>query len=248
MAEADEPTCLACGYDLTDLTSKACPECGWQIDWEVARAGEEQRRIGTPAHRARGWRRIDRTAWTVLVMLFAPWRFARQVRVDEAIWPSLIVAALSCLSWTIFAFPEVIELIPYAMGAGAVIVCQSVCFASLYRRSSPRSPRWPGRFRLWLIVSLYSTCFVAAWPVAGGPPFVAGLTQTNFYWPFSKGAGFLGSPGLGVTIIFYWWWAILTVVLVIRNRPRWLGILGVPLVFLFSWIGALVVAWAYNWF
>ena len=181
-------------------------------------------------------------------MLFAPWRFARQVRVDEAIWPSLIVAVLSCLSWTINDSSSLMEFVPLAIGVGAVIVCQSVCFASLYRRPSPRSPRWPGRFRLWLIVSLYSTCFVAAWPVAGQPPWVAGLTETNFYWPFSKGGGFVGSPGLGVTIIFYWWWAILTVVLVIRNRPRWLGILGVPLVFLFSWIGALVVAWAYNWF
>lgn len=247
MAEADEPTCLNCGYDLTDLTSEACPECGWQIDWEVARAGEEQRRIGTPAHRARGWRRIDRTAWTVLVMLFAPWRFARQVRVDEAIWPSLVVAVLSFLSCMIYDPREPMVFVPYAMGVGAVIVCQSICFASLYRRSSPKSPRWPGRLRLWLIVSLYSTCFVTTWPVTE-PPWVAGVTQTNFYWPFSKGAVFGRGPEVGVTVIFYWWWVILTVVLVIRNRPRWLGILGVPLVFLFSWIGAQVVAWGMTSF
>lgn len=246
MAEADEPTCLICGYNLTDLTSQACPECGWQIDWEVARSGEEQRRTGTPAHRARRWRKIDRTAWTLILMLFAPWRFARQVRADEAIWPSLVVAVLSCLCWMLSDFSKINELIPYAMGVGAVIFCQSICFASLYLSSTPRRPRWLQRFRLWLMVSLYSTCFVAAWPVVG-VPVVMGLTKTNFYWPFWNRPPFWGAPQLGVTIIFYWWWAILTVVLAIRSRPRWLGMFGVPLVFLFSWIGAQVTVWIYDW-
>ncbi len=93
--QAATPFCIQCEYNLTGLTSDICPECGWRINWTLAALDEEGRRPGTPAHRARGWRRVDATVVTVLLMLFAPWRFARQLRHDESLMPALWTALVS---------------------------------------------------------------------------------------------------------------------------------------------------------
>ena len=234
--------CVDCGYNLTGLTADVCPECGWQIDWELARSGVEGRRVGTPAHRARGWRKVDQTLMTVMVMLFTPWRFARQVRTDEAIWPGLIVAALCCLTMSQrFAggLGDLLRMIIFLLpGVSVVILAQSLVFATLCVRPSADSPRWYARFRLWLIVSFYSTCFVASWRFIEEPPMISSLSDTTFAWPLDPSS--LIRPHLGATTIFYWWWAILATVLLIRNRPRWLAGLLIPLVFLFAWLGWVV--------
>ncbi len=234
--------CVECGYNLTGLTADVCPECGCQIDWELARSGVEGRRVGTPAHRARGRRKVDQTLMTVMVMLFTPWRFARQVRTDEAIWPSLIVAVLCCLSvaqWYLDAWGNLlIEAATAVLPVSAVILAQSLVFATLCFRQSADSPRWYARFRLWLIVSFYSTCFVAGWTFVEAPPLVSSLSDTTFVWPLNPSS--LIRPDWGVTIIFYWWWAVLATVLLIRNRPRWLAGLLIPLVFPFTWLGSVV--------
>ncbi len=231
--------CVQCGYNLTGLTTDTCPECGWQIDWKLAQGGVDGRRVGTLAHRARGWRKVDQTLLTVLEMLFTPWRFARQVRSDEAIWPSLIVATLCYLSMIL---PDVSgwkdllpEILNYLPPISAVILGQSLVFATMCSRPSADWPRWYARFRLWLIVSFYSTCFVASWRSVGEPPLVSSPFSTNFAWPLDS-TGLVWRE-LGVTVIFYWWWIILAAVLIIRNRPRWLAGLLIPLVFLFAWLG-----------
>ena len=243
------PTCARCDYNLSGLTSCTCPECGWPIDWELARHRGDQWRSGTPAHRARGWRVIDQTLLTLLVMLCAPWRFARELRSDESIWAALAVAALSFVSLFVWwpTFDDLWRSIAiYGSAVTAVIVCQALCFSTLDFSGGRWRLPWLRRLRLWLLVSLYSTCFVAAWRLAGAPPVVSRLTETNFYWPLRDGSLWWDS-GPGVTVIFYWWWAILGTVLIVRNRPRWLAALSIPLVFLFSWIGYLAAFSTYNW-
>ena len=94
---------------------------------------------------------------------------------------------------------------------------------------------------MWMSVSLYSTCFVASWPIVEGQPY-ADFSNASFYIPFLGGSGgfFTPNPEVGVTIITYWWWAILAVMLVVRNRPRWLAVASIPLVYLFIVLGTFV--------
>ena len=239
--------CCDCGYNLTGIRGPACPECGWTIDWARA-ADEEMLRPGTAAHHARGWRILDQTLLTVGMMLVMPWRFARRLRADERLGPPLAVAVLS---FTCLGLPDIADwrdlpaAFSYVFGVAAVILCQSLAFATLYRRKTDRNPRWQARFRMWILVSLYSTCFVGTWRLTGNPPYVESLTETNFYWPLDD---YSSTQQLGVTIIYYWWWAILGVVLWVRNRPRWLGMCGIPLVFLFSFVGGQVTVFFMNLF
>ncbi len=249
------PFCIQCEYNLTGLTGDICPECGWQIDWVLAALDEEGRRPGTPAHRARGWRRIDATLQTVLLMLFTPWRFAKQLRHDESLMPALWTALAS---YTIFlaavGIPDSDDLREFAMyitifgsAVVAVVLCQSLCFSTLHYDRHRRRTRWGARFRMWLSVSLYSTCFVASWPILEGQP-CADFHGASFYIPFLGGSSgfFPPSPEAGVTIITYWWWLILAVMLLMRNRPRWLALASIPLVYLFIVLGTFVFATLVN--
>ncbi len=232
------PFCIQCGYNLTRLSSDRCPECGWQIDWALAVQVAEARLRGTPAHRAQGWRVIDQTLLTVLIMLFLPWRFARQVQPGERLAPALSVAVVSYLitfvPHRLTGTTGVLESIVFAVTISTVILCQTVCCATLYRSREPRYFTWDQRFRLWLIVLLYATCFVSVWNLTG-PPVVA-LDGGNVYIPLQNRAGLL-SLEWGASIIFYWWWVILGVVIFIRTRPRWLAALCTLSVFVVACIG-----------
>ncbi|MCH8054352.1 MAG: hypothetical protein IH895_09840 [Planctomycetes bacterium] len=247
--QASAPFCIQCEYNLTGLTSDICPECGWQIDWALAALDEEGRRPGTPAHRARGWRRVDATIATVLLMLFAPWRFAKQLRHDESLMPALWTALVSfaillaavgaALSNDFNAFALYFSV--FGVAIAAVALCQSLCFSTLHYDRLRRRTRWSSRFRMWLILSLYSTCFVASWAIVDAPPY-AGFFDANFYIPLIEPSGGFPLPrtSVGVTIITYWWWLILAVMLLVRNRPRWLAVASIPLVYLFIVLGTYV--------
>ncbi len=248
-AQTATPFCIQCEYNLTGLTGDICPECGWQSDWALAALDEEGRRPGTPAHRARGWRRIDATLATILLMLFTPWRFARQLRHDESLMPALWTALLSfAIYLAAVGIPGSDDLKEFAEGStlftvtlAVVVLCQSLCFATLHYDRLHRRTRWRARFRMWLSVSLYSTCFVASWPIVEGQPY-ADFSSASFYIPFLGGSGglFTPNPEVGVTIITYWWWLILAVMLLVRNRPRWLALASIPLVYLFIVWGSFV--------
>ena len=247
--QASTPFCIQCDYNLTGLTGDICPECGWRIDWALAALDEEGRRPGTPAHRARGWRRIGATLVTILLMLFAPWRFAKQLRHDESLMPALWTALVSfAILVAVVGIPrfgdfrkcaEIFTL--YSVTVAAVILCQSLCFSTLHFDRLRRRTRWRARFRMWLSVSLYSTCFVASWPIVEGMPY-ADFSSSSFYIPFVGGSGSLFAPNakLGVTIITYWWWLILAVILLVRNRPRWLAAASISFVYLFIVLGTYV--------
>jgi len=236
------PICITCGYNLTGLTSEKCPECGWKVDWELACADDEARRPGTPAHRAKGWRTIDQTLVTVLQMLLTPWRFARVLRRDEHIGPALAVALLSyaaTFSPVSSSGPSLKDAMRFAPAVLTVILLQSLVFATADRKRTFRAHQWPMRFRMWMLVSLYSTCFVATWRIADPP--IADLWQPNFYVPWASNARntFVPSATIGTSVNFYWWWLILAVVLCVRNRPRWLAFACIPLVYLFAFAGQL---------
>ncbi len=167
-------------------------------------------------------------------MLFAPWRFARQLRTDESCGPGVAVALVSAavLYHADAPFSGFFEALLVLLCAATVMIAQSIAFASCAWQSATFRLWWGERFRLWLLVSLYSTCFVASWRFVGEPPMAESWTEANFAWPLSRGAG-----DWGVTIIYYWWWAILATVLLVRNRPCWLGAVAILFVFPITILG-----------
>jgi len=233
------PPCVKCGYNLTELTSDRCPECGWNIDWDLARQMDPARRSGTPVNRAQGWRRILAIPATLLLMLFRPVSFAKCLREDEPIWPAVLVAILAYAVTFVPAFYSARQPIQWlTCYAGAIIACilvNTTGFTLLTRNdqnsiSRLKELRWFGLF------SLYSTCFVAAWGLSG-PPTMEKWNEANFFWLAKSSL----NPGDRLefcerTLVVYWWVLILVVAALVRSRSRWRAALFIPVPFVATWL------------
>jgi len=180
-------------------------------------------------------------------MLVTPWKFAQELRSDERFLPSACVALFSYATYLVHSIlagekPGVQDVAELAATIACVMVFQTVVFAALNGRAKSTFWSWPRRTRFWWIVSCYSTIFVASWKLVGGAPIAFEWNGTNFYWPFNQSNSWSGIE-LGTTVIFYWWWAVLTTVLFVRHRPRWLAAIGIPLVFVNTWLAPTYYEW-----
>lgn len=238
LQQAETPYCIRCDYNLTGIESARCPECGWVIDWAAARLNVEQRRPGTPAHHAEGWRVVPAVLATVALMLFRPIQFARRLRYDESLWPAAGVALGACL---LAAAPYAImggvsrDHVQWAAayGCGIVACMLSNCLAlATICRDRNRLLGWARRFRLLVLLSLYATCFVAVWPYIQ-PPLMSGQ-KVNFLFPIGEFDSFPDTVNdlqlLGRTAMFYWWSTILLIFVCVRNDRSWPKLLCLPLV------------------
>ncbi len=245
---SETPYCFQCEYNLTGIKSGRCPECGWVIDWNVACANEELRRIGTPAHLAEGRRMIPAALASVGLMLFRPVTFARRLRYDEGLWLAALVAIGSCLVaavWSLEMYGVTRSNIrwgaSYATGILTCMLLNSLAMATLLRNSNPFLT-WRKRLRVAVLLSLYATCFVALWPLLN-PPLVNG-SKTNFLFPCGKLESFPGTVSdlqlLGRSALFYWWALILFAFVCVRTNRRWAKVVCLPLI----WLACCAGFWA----
>ncbi len=237
-ALAGLPRCTHCDYIVVGLPDDLCPECGRAIDWGRAYDDDEQRRLGSPARNTNLGMGIARAAGAVGMMLFRPITFARRLRWDEPIAPAVLIAAAACAIMLPEASRRGVFWVVIA-GTLACMLVNGLAFVTIgLGREAPL--RWRQRLRLFALVSLYSTCFVTAWPLTD-PPLVDG-PSANFLWLFDDHgwgeAGFLGR-----TLIFYWWWAILVVFASVRLRPRWRAAMFIPIPPIAAFTGHGVGAW-----
>lgn len=257
-ADGDDPwpRCVRCDYVLLGLSGNVCPECGWQIDWTQARLNAEQRRRGTPAFAERGCGRAAAAFKTVGMMLFRPLRFARALRHDEPLWPAALAAGSAFLF--LVAWRAAVEglsrrdLGPLAWYGFGIIACalfNTLLLGTICRdRRAPLN--WPKRLRLFLLLSLYSTVFIAAWPFLG-PPLIS-VGTANVLLPFSLHEFPIFARGsdevpLGRSVMYYWWASVLFVFVCTRTTRIWARVLCLPLIWLSSVVAYYAGSLAYHW-
>jgi hypothetical protein len=184
---------------------------------------------------------------TTALMLFHPVRFARVMRADEPILPAAFVATSALLVMMVSASWKQSPLFGYALPRDLAQICIAYCPAivvcillnmvgfAIVSRSSPGRRRFTSRLRLVLRISLYSTCFVAAWPWTGPPGYFT-WSQLAALLPFTpqfySRASSFGEPGLAAALIFDWWLIILITFAFVRCRPRWRALLLLPIILL----------------
>lgn len=222
----DTPRCLRCEYLLIGLSGERCPECGTAIDW--TRAKYAGRHPGLPLDRARGMGRVWAGSITFLMVLFRPLKFARQISEFSSVWPATVFAAVAIAVGFVgnFAFGPSGPYPLWFVGIWAHVELQSLVFWLADFRPGHALRRWS----FWRKVSLYTTAFVALdW--AGPPAIEEYFRGWTFPWILDKDmwARLLGTPpqypSLNETlcgIVFYWWMAVLTIVLWVRLRRKWM--------------------------
>lgn len=86
--------CPRCGYNVRDLPSLRCPECGECFTLDAAQvAGQSRGRVAFEL--ARGFCRIPAFLLTALTVLIAPWRVAKQLR-SGAVLSDAVAFLLLC--------------------------------------------------------------------------------------------------------------------------------------------------------
>ncbi len=222
------PRCLRCHYILVGLPSDRCPECGTLIDWAAVRNATHHPPL--PIERARGWRRWWGAVQTWALVLFHPRRTARSISEDTStFWAT--VFALGCMGLAVGGHGLLSDfdrgaLAGWVAGVWFHVECQSLLFLLLEFRAES----WWRRWKMWRNVSLLTTAFVVL-DIPAGPPLLGlPLTTANFPWPLDPSTWDpnkwwplrnidVGELLCGIT--YYWWMIVLTTIVWLRLRRKW---------------------------
>lgn len=175
------------------------------------------------------------TLVTVLLLLFRPLTFAKRLRVDEPIWPSiatLVLAAVLCsptyLALPIrnldpaFLFESVARLSTMVGWVGMLIVISAFLLSFLAIRRQSHVWTFRNRFRFWCMVLMYSTPFLSFWWFTGADTRVLQWTDYVTEWPYVR--MFVRDRAYYTGLYLLWWTFVVCAVVWRRHRPRWSAI------------------------
>jgi len=192
----------------------------------------ELRRVGTPVFNAEGWRKIPALGHTLLLLGFAPWVFARRLRVDETTGWASLVALASVLPMALAVYPWGLtyefwlRFLPPLIGISLLFaIVQSAILAAIPVSNGSNHWTYRHRFHVWLIVSLYSLPLVLVWPL-WADSWLLEFFDFCVYWPASEGEWWRRKWAL---LFVGWRFVILASFLFVRIRPRWIAIVALPL-------------------
>lgn len=114
----------------------------------------------------------------------------------------------------------------------ALVLITSFAFAVTGTRGDSQAWTFRARFRFWCVVCLYSTIFIAAWPWFAADIRV--LTWRDYVTDWAMLLHALRPKALATIILLLWWTIVLSSMLWVRQRPRWLGLLLIPAAFGFA--------------
>lgn len=158
--------CPECNYNLTGLAVPRCPECGTEFTWEEVTPPPPL----IPFERAAGLWKLPAFVWTVVIVLFTPWIFARDVVRRSHAGQATLFLALAAVS-TLVALGIDPAYRVYAVWLIVVVlyvVAQPLLLAAL------DPDFWHGHmlraFRFWWIATCYTSAVLATEVL--GPPLV----------------------------------------------------------------------------
>ncbi len=244
--EKHELTCPNCNYSLRGLPHNTCPECGNTFDREELGNDPELQRLGSPVYAKQGKGFVRKTIETLILFTFKPWVFAQRLRVDEPLRPAIAVFVISVIIDSLLLFKPwsyvIYTFVIYTPLFAATMMIFVLVFALLFSAGSVRTTNsWSfcNRFRFWCMVNAYSTILTLLWK-----PFCAGTWDLEWpdyttVWPVVY--LHVKTEAYYVTGLLLWWTTIMAIILLYRNRPRWLAIMYIPIAFFFARIAIQIV-------
>jgi hypothetical protein len=229
--------CPVCEYNLTLLTSNRCPECGNEIDWELARWIVKGPQGGfTPFERWPWLLKPLGFITTALWVLILPWRFARRITpAPRQIWAhtfALLAVSIGIVGFIVLYKKNWDWAYVWGVPVWFHIEAEALVFL-LIAGPLRRARNTPGRrYRLWRTIALYTTG-VLAFEFFTGPPTL-GFGEGNI-WPWS-----LDWPDdlmeAAISVLYHCWWLSVWTIVIFRSRSRWRGFLAGATLPLISWV------------